>query len=148
MTDLEPIRLSIETAATPEAAWEALTDPDRIAEWFTDATALGNVGDAYRLDFGDGTVVEGTVTERDDGRRFGYTWAWAGDEPPAETFVIWAVEPMPRGRSRISLEHGGWTAAGLDEATRADHAGYWEGYLQDLAEVLGEDRSAGAPGSG
>jgi uncharacterized protein YndB with AHSA1/START domain len=146
--ELSPIRLSIETAATPEVAWEALTDPARIAEWFTDAADLGNVGDAYRLDFGDGTVVEGIVTERDDGRRFGYTWAWAGDEPRAETVVSWTVEPLPGGGSRVSLEHDGWTAAGLDQATRADHSGYWEGYLQDLAEVLGEDGSAGTPGAG
>jgi len=42
---LEPIRLSIETPADPETAWQAITDPDRIAEWFTDASPLGGVGD-------------------------------------------------------------------------------------------------------
>ena len=58
---LPPIVLAIETPATPADAWAALTEPERIAEWFTDALPLGQVGDPYRLDFGDGSVVEGVV---------------------------------------------------------------------------------------
>jgi uncharacterized protein YndB with AHSA1/START domain len=53
---LEPIRLSIETPADPETAWQAISDPDRVAEWFTDASPVGGVGDPYRLDFGDSAV--------------------------------------------------------------------------------------------
>ena len=31
-----------------------------------------------------------------------------------------------------------WTA-GANVATRDDHAGYWEGYLEDLVAVLDEE---------
>lgn len=133
---LPPIVLEIETAASPAEAWAALTVPERIAEWFTDASPLGSVGTAYRLDFGDGSVVEGVVTELEPGRRFTHTWAWADAEPGQGTVVAWSIEPLASGGSRVKLVHDGWAEAGLDESTRDDHEGYWVGYLEDLAAVL------------
>ena len=67
---LPPIVLTIETPAVPDVAWAALSEPRRIAEWFTEATPLGAVGDAYRLDFGDGSMVVGVVRLVEPGRRF------------------------------------------------------------------------------
>ena len=133
MTDpLEPIRLSIETPADAETAWLAITDPDRIAEWFTDASPLGGVGDAYRLDFGD-SAVDGRILAVETGRGFSHTWSWDGGDDTEPTVVSWTVEPLPGG-SRIVLEHGGW--ADGDDALRGDHLGYWESYLEDLAALL------------
>jgi uncharacterized protein YndB with AHSA1/START domain len=133
---LPPIVLVLETRATPEEAWAALTEPERIAEWFTDASKLGAVGDGYRLDFGDGSLVEGIVTSLEPGRRFAHTWIWTNAEPYQETLVTWSVEPMDDGGCRITLTHDGWAEAGLDETARSDHEGYWSGYLDDLASVL------------
>ncbi len=139
MDELPPIIIEIETAAPADTAWAALTDPDRVVLWFTTATAVGAVGDPYRLDFGDGSVVEGVVREVVPERRFAHTWAWADADPRQETLVAWSIEPAEDGRgSRISIFHGGWTEAGADAATRADHEGYWTGYLQDLGEILAE----------
>lgn len=134
---LPPIVLTLETPATPAEAWAALTEPDRIAEWFTTASKLGGVGDAYRLDFGDGSVVEGVVTFVEPGRHFAHTWVWAGVEPTQETLVTWSVEPA-NGGTRVTLTHDGWAEAGLDEAARDDHESYWGGYLDDLGHVLSE----------
>ena len=50
--------------------------------------------------------------------------------------MSWEVVALPGGGSRITLRHDGWTEAGADEATRDDHAGYWDGYLDDLADLL------------
>ncbi len=130
-----PIELAIETPVDPETAWEAITNPDRIAEWFTDASALGRPGDAYRLDFGD-SAVEGTVISVEPGRSFSYTWAWGGSEDGAETLVTWTVQPLPLGGSRIGLEHGGWPMTTADDPVRNDHLGYWESYLEDLLALL------------
>ena len=131
---LEPIRLSIDTPADAETAWRTVTDPDRIAEWFTDASPLGAVGDPYRLDFGD-SAVDGRVLAVEPGRSFAHTWSWedaeAADQPV--TVVSWAIEPLGGG-SRIVVEHAGW--ADGDETLRADHLGYWESYLEDLAALL------------
>jgi uncharacterized protein YndB with AHSA1/START domain len=133
---LPPIVMTIETSASPDEAWAALTEPNRIAEWFTDASPLGEVGDAYRLDFGDGSVVEGVVTRHDPGRTFAHTWAWIDMEQSPETIVSWSIEPTAEGGTRITLTHGGWAEAGVDEATRDDHESYWSGYLDDLQSIL------------
>lgn len=133
---LPPIVLTIETSATPAEAWAALTDPDRIAEWFTDASPLGDVDEPYRLDFGDGSVVEGTIRLLEPGRRFAHTWAWTDVEPSHETLVTWSIEAIAEGGSRVTLIHEGWAEAGTDEAIRDDHEAYWSGYLDDLAAIL------------
>ena len=132
---LPPIILSIETPAAPDDAWAALTEPERIAEWFTDASPLRGVGDAYRLDFGDGSVVEGVVKLVEPKRRFAHTWRWTDPDPMPETVVTWSIEPIVSG-SRITLTHAGWAEAGADEATRDDHEAYWSGYLDDLEAIL------------
>jgi len=135
---LPPIVLEIVAAVPADDAWTALTDPVRVADWFTDVTPLGAVGDPYRLDFGDGSMVEGTVTIVEPGRRFAHTWAWVDAAPRQETIVTWTVESLDIGGTRITLVHDGWSEAGADEAMRDDHEGYWSGYLDDLAEILAE----------
>lgn len=129
------IQLSIETPATPEDAWEALTDPDRVAEWFTEVSPVGAPGDEYRLDFGD-SAVDGAIVEVDRGRRFSYTWLWEGAEPEDRTLVTWTVEPVSDDGSRVSLEHSGWPETTPDDTSREDHLGYWQAYLEDLAALL------------
>ena len=134
---LPPIVLEIETVASPTEAWAALTDPERIAEWFTDASPLGGIGAPYRLDFGDGSVVDGVVTLVEPGHGFAHTWAWADADPRQETVVTWSIEPLPGGGTRVTLIHDGWAEAGVDKASRDDHEGYWSGYLDDLVSILG-----------
>ena len=135
---LPPIVLEIVAAVPAADAWTALTEPTRVAEWFTEVTPLGEVGDPYTLDFGDGSVVDGVVRVVDVGRRFAHTWAWADAAPRQETLVTWTLEPLPEGRTRITLVHDGWSEAGADEAIRDDHEGYWSGYIDDLAAILDE----------
>lgn len=133
---IQPIRLAIETAAAPAVAWRYVTEPDRIAEWFTDASPLGRVGEPYRLDFGDGSVVEGPILEIDAGRRFSHVWAWLDGTAAEPTTVTWEVLPRPDGGpgSQVVLVHAGWTPDG--ESLRDDHEAYWSGYLDDLRDLL------------
>jgi uncharacterized protein YndB with AHSA1/START domain len=131
-----PIELQIETTADPATAWQAVTLPERIALWFTDASPLGGVGERYRLDFGEGSVVVGEVVALQPGRRFAYTWTWEAAEAEAATTVEWTVEPLADGGSRIRLVHSGWDEG--EETTRDDHEGYWTGYLDDLRDILEE----------
>lgn len=131
-----PIRLVIRTPATPELAWAYLTDPERIAEWFTEASPLGEVGSPYRLDFGEESIVEGPVLEVVPGRRFAHGWAWLDAEPRQETVVHWEVRPLDDGGSEIELVHDGWAEAAADSAMRDDHEAYWSGYLDDLRDLL------------
>ena len=131
-----PIDLTVETPAAPARVWSALTDPRRVADWLTDASVVGRIGDAYRLDFGDGSVIDGVITELEPGRRFAYTWSWSGSEVHEETLVAWTVAPRNEGGTEVRLVHDGWAEAGLDQTVRDDHQGYWMGYLEDLVAVL------------
>ena len=133
---IDPIELTIYTSAGPTAAWAGLTDPAIVAEWFTDATPVGPVGSPYRLDFGDGSVVEGVIVALEPGRRFGYTWAWVADDAIGPTTVTWTMDGGPDGGSRIGLVHAGWSEAGADVAARDEHRSYWETYLVQLVTLL------------
>jgi uncharacterized protein YndB with AHSA1/START domain len=133
-----PIRLTIRTPAPRETAWQFLTDPERVVDWFTTASPVGGVGSEYRLDFGEGSVVEGTIVELEPGRRFAHRWTWQDDDPPLETLVTWEVRSVEGGGSEIVLVHDGWEEAGADEAIRDDHEAYWSGYLDDLRDLLEE----------
>jgi uncharacterized protein YndB with AHSA1/START domain len=131
----QPIVLSIETPADPETAWEALTDPDRVAEWFTDVSPIGIAGDPYRIDFGDSAVV-GVIVDVQPLLRLAYTWRWEGAEADEQTLVAWTVEAVGDDGTRITVEHTGWQATTADDTTRDDHAGYWQAYLEDLEALL------------
>jgi uncharacterized protein YndB with AHSA1/START domain len=138
MTDvlIRPIDLSVDTPMSPADAWAAITDPVRIAEWFTDAPALGPVGSQYRLDFGDGSIVGGPVLALDPGHSFAYAWHWDGTPEGETTTVTWTVMARPDGGATVHLRHAGWAEAGLDEPARDDHEGYWTGYLDDLRDLF------------
>ncbi len=134
---VEPIVVEIEVPVTPERAWSAVTDPAEVAEWFADVTPADGVGSPYRIDFGDGSTVEGRIRVLDPGRRFAYTWTWADEEAGPVTLVTWEVEPTEDGAgARIRITHDGWAEAGADQDTRDDHADYWESYLESLEELL------------
>jgi uncharacterized protein YndB with AHSA1/START domain len=134
---IAPIVLRLSTVADPATLWTALTDPERVAAWFTSASPLGAVGEPYTLDFGDGSVVDGKLRELVPGRRFGYTWHWQGAPVSETTQVTWEVEPAAEGRSAtIVLHHAGWSEAGFDETDRDDHRDAWQGYLDALEELL------------
>jgi uncharacterized protein YndB with AHSA1/START domain len=133
-----PIDLSVDTPLSAADAWTAITDPVRIAEWFTEAPALGPVGSQYRLDFGDGSIVGGTVLAVEPGRSFAYAWRWDGSPEAETTTVTWSVAARPEGGSTVRIRHDGWAEAGLDDAVRDDHEGYWTGYLDDLRDLYSE----------
>src|SRR3954452_20947449 len=113
---LPPIELTLESQVPAAEAWDMLTEPERVALWFTDASPLGPVGSSYRLDFGDGSVVVGRVVSVVPGVSFSHTWRWEGSEPEQETLVDWTVTPLDGGGSAIALVHDGWSEAGADEA--------------------------------
>ena len=138
VTPVAPIRLMLQTPAAPGLAWSYLTDPERVAEWFTAASPVGEIGEPYVLDFGEGSVVHGAIVEVEPERRFAHRWAWLDADPRQETLVTWIIRPLESGGSEIELLHDGWDEAGADAAIRDDHEAYWSGYLDDLRDLLEE----------
>src|ERR1019366_9005820 len=136
---IEPIELVEETSAEPGVVWRILTEPADVARWFAEVTPVDGIGSPYRIDFGDGSLIEGTVRQGVPGHRLAYTWRWKDEEPPQTTLVTWCVEATPSGGSLIRLRHDGWSDAGADVATRDEHEGYWADYFVALGDLLDEE---------
>ncbi len=132
---IRPIDLEVELPVDAATAWRAVTDPDRVLGWFTNASPVGPVGSTYTLDFGDGSIVSGEVTALEPGRRFAHRWHWDGADDAEATLVTWTVTASAGGTT-VGLVHDGWDEAGLADAVRDDHEGYWSGYLEDLRDLL------------
>jgi uncharacterized protein YndB with AHSA1/START domain len=132
-----PIDLVLVTGADPDLVWRTLTEPARVATWFTESSRVGPVGSRYRLDFGEGSAIDGEILALEPGRELAYSWAWTGSEAGEVTRVSWTIEPH-LGGTRVRLVHDGWAEAGLDVSARDDHQRYWSGYLDDLRDVLEE----------
>jgi uncharacterized protein YndB with AHSA1/START domain len=80
--------------ATPEEAWEAITDPERLGDWLgDDAEVQLRPGGDLRIDLADGER-SGFVEEVTEPRRFVFWWA-APDEQ--STRVEIELEPEPDG---------------------------------------------------
>ena len=89
------ITREIELEAPPDEVWEALTDEDKLAEWFANDVELdaepGGEG-IFRWD--DGEERHAIVEEVDPERRFVFTWD--------ESRVVIELEEIPVG-TRVTV---------------------------------------------
>lgn len=109
----------------PEKVWRAVTEPERLADWFPAAmTPDLRVGGAVEFGFGG----NGTVTDLDQPRLFAYTW---GDQ-----HLRWELHPDGAG-TRLVL-----VATFTDRAGAASFASGWHICIAALDLALG-----GRPGA-
>lgn len=114
------VRVSIHTAAPPERAWRALTDPGVVARWFAELRGALRPGEGARFDFGDGDFFAVETLEVDPPYALRYAWRFLGTGP--RDTISWEVVP----------ENGGSRVAVLDEEpgrTREAAAALREGWL-------------------
>jgi len=136
----EPVVIERIIDATPEEAFDLLTEPERLRRWQALSAAIDlRVGGAYRLTVVPGGIAEGTVTEIDPGRRIRLSWGWAGNEavPPGASDLLIELEPHD-GRTLVRFSH-----AGLDEEQAQGHSEGWNHYGDRLAAAAA-DGDAGA----
>jgi uncharacterized protein YndB with AHSA1/START domain len=100
-----------------EAVWEAITEPERLEEWFATEVALdlrpGGEG-VFRWE--DGSVRRATVEVVEPGRRLGFRWEDEnGDEPPS--CVELTVEEVEDGTRLVVVERA-------EEGPQASAAGF------------------------
>jgi uncharacterized protein YndB with AHSA1/START domain len=92
----------------PEEVWEALTDPERLKEWFANDVEWDGDELVYRWD--DGEERRALIEESDEPRRLGFRWS---DGDGAETHVTFELEEAEEGTHLTVTEgsHSGWATA-------------------------------------
>jgi uncharacterized protein YndB with AHSA1/START domain len=97
--------------APPEEVWEALTDPERLKEWFANDVEWDGDELVYRWD--DGEERRARIEESLEPRRLGFRWR---DGDGEETSVTFELEEADDG-THLTVTEGvgaGWaTALGL-----------------------------------
>ena len=92
--------------APREEVWSALTDPDRLREWFASDVELEPVpGGEGVFRWGDGEERHAVVEEVEPERRFAFTWE--------ESRVVIELEPAEEGTRLVVTETlgSGWGTA-------------------------------------
>jgi uncharacterized protein YndB with AHSA1/START domain len=131
-------------AAAPQRVWDALTQPDEIARWWTDDVSITpEIGSLAEFRFSQGTfVIQFEVAELDQDKLVRWitrqgpaTGHWAG------TSVTWQLEPVRDG-TKLVFNHDQFAQADRRyELTRA----WWEHFLGSLKSYL--ETGKGTPGS-
>jgi uncharacterized protein YndB with AHSA1/START domain len=113
---MEPsVRREIVFDEPREDVWRAVTEEERLEEWFANEVELDlRPGGAGVFRWADGTAREATIEEVDPERRFAFRWQDAdGDEP--ETLVELTLEEDDGGTRLVVVEtpavSGEWAQA-------------------------------------
>jgi len=119
----------------PATVWAALTEPERLARWFTKGDIKPVVGHRFTLDMQEWGLQPCEVTAVEPERLLAYRFA----EGTLDTVITWRLEPEGRG-TRLFLEHAGFDL----DSPLAKHAyhGMGEGWpllLARLDTVLTDD---------
>jgi uncharacterized protein YndB with AHSA1/START domain len=94
-------------AASPEAVFRALTDPQWLTRWLCDRAEISPAkGSQYSLGWNDGPTHTGTVVGFVPGHRIDLAWSWPGVDLQG-TVLSFAVEPKDQG-SLFRVEHSGF----------------------------------------
>ena len=96
--------------APPEEVWEALTDPERLKEWF--ATEVERDGGTFVYRWGNGEMRRATIEEADEPHRLGLRSS--DGDGDGETIVVFELEEAGEG-TRLTVTEAP-TAAGWGSA--------------------------------
>ena len=94
-----------------EKVWAALTIPERIADWFTEAELDLRLGGHYRLRFAwEDYAISGVIVELEPLRRLAHTWP---DKDHPDSVVRYELEPDGDG-CRLTLTQTALGRAHMD----------------------------------
>jgi uncharacterized protein YndB with AHSA1/START domain len=127
-------------AASPEAVWEFLVDPDKATSWMGEKASFEpRPGGLYRVEVIPGNTAVGEFVELDRPRRLVFTWGWepGGHDTrvPSGSSTV-EIELLPNGdATTLRFRHHGLP----DEAAAQSHAHGWDHYLERLARAARGD---------
>jgi uncharacterized protein YndB with AHSA1/START domain len=101
----------------PEEVWEALTEPERLEEWFAPEVALdARPGGEGVFRWGDGDERRAVVRELEESERLVLDWDDGGSvaielKPAEDGTRVRVVETSPEFAPALELRAFAWTAA-------------------------------------
>jgi uncharacterized protein YndB with AHSA1/START domain len=96
--DIYDVEIRREYDADPADVWDACTNPERLARWFTPVSGDLRLGGRYSLDGN----ASGAITECDPPRRLALDWEF-GDQ--ARSWVTVELSPVGPERTELVLRH-------------------------------------------
>ena len=138
------IEREIHVDASPEVAYEVVSSPEHISQWWTDDAAFtAEPGAVGELIWGDRVdVVPMRVVAAEPPRLFSFRWCYPGGDPDDKTaslLVTFELTPSGTGTRVRLTETGfremGWEVAKLEEQYN-DHVSGWDTFVPRLAEYL------------
>jgi uncharacterized protein YndB with AHSA1/START domain len=122
------IRAEIETSATPQQAWEAWADPEKIAQWFTDrASGEAKPGGTMTWFFDKfGYALPYTVVDAEPGELFVLKW----QPPQGHTGILEVRIEQQGGTTLVKLINSGFRE---DAAWNDEYEGVASGWKMALA---------------
>jgi uncharacterized protein YndB with AHSA1/START domain len=110
------ITREIEVPDTPDEVWEALTEPERLEEWFASEVELdARPGGEGVFRWGDGDERHAVVRELEEAERLVLDWDDGGSvaielETAESGTVVRVVETSPEFAPALELRAMAWTA--------------------------------------
>lgn len=95
------IRREIVLPEPPEEVWEALTEPERLEEWFANEVELDLESGEGVFRWDDGSERHAQIDVCDPERRLGFTWT---DDEGTETRVDFTLVPEEDGTRVVVTE--------------------------------------------
>lgn len=127
--------------APPEEVWRAITEGEKIQQWFApQASVEPGLGGTVLLSWGPGMEGKAPITIWEPGRRFG--WTEHGDT--ANPRIVEFIVEGEGGRTTLRLVHSGFGAGSeFDSEYDSTHGG-WLTFLDALRYLV--ERKGGATG--
>ena len=140
------ILATVETAATPERVFQALTS-EEITDWWgrpgvfdtrrwKGDVKVGGTWEATGVARGNSYVLQGEFLEVDPPRKLSPSWHPA-EAPQARTTVSYVLEPIDSG-TRVTLRHSGHAS----RISCSNNCVGWETSFNRLAEILAAEQMA------
>jgi uncharacterized protein YndB with AHSA1/START domain len=139
--NLIEIKKTIVIDAPADIVFKAITDPAELTNWFPDHAILEpRVGGKIRLSFYKEKstelerdhLQEGTIKEFIPGKKVSYTWQFKDTPELTETIVTWELEEIGDKKTRVVLNHSGFTGKEIGKLSSAEFDNGWTYFLDRL----------------
>ena len=135
VTGADRIVVNAQIGAPCDSVWRALTEEERIAQWWggyvsLDARPGGRLTERWTDDGGREVITSGEVVRLAAPRMLDLTWADDDDDWDGSTRVLFQLA-QAADATRLTLTHSGWEAlpAPSRESVIREHASGWSRHM-------------------